>query len=192
MKLILASSSPRRVYLLKQICFVPDVIHPAEINEDPLKKEDPFQYAKRLAREKAEVVSSLYPNDIVIAADTVVTISSKILGKPSDATEAREFIEKLSGRRHRVYTALCIIKGDIKSLKVCTTRIKFKRISKDELDLFINSNEWEGKAGGYMIQGIASAFVENINGSVTNVIGLPLLETNNILRSLGFAPNLYN
>lgn len=190
MKLILASASPRRVDLLRQIGFVPDIIIAADIDESFIKGETISGHAKRLAHEKALKVSKEYPNDAVIAADTIVTISRKVLGKPKDEKEAREYLSKLSGRRHRVHTGICVIWPNGKALKVDTTIVKFKRISKDELDLLIQSREWEGKSGAYMIQGIASAFVEQLRGSVSTVIGLPLYHANNMLRSAGIKPKV--
>lgn len=190
MKLILASASPRRVDLLKQIGFVPDVIAAADIDESYLKGETIPGHAKRLAHEKSLKVSKEYPNDVVIAADTIVTISRKVLGKPKDEKEAREFLSKLSGRRHKVHTGICVISPLGKSLKIDTTTVKFKRVSKEELDLLIQSKEWEGKSGAYMIQGIASAFVEHLSGSVSTVVGLPLYHANNMLRSAGIKPKV--
>ncbi len=187
-KLILASASPRRVALLKQIGYVPDIICPADIDETPLKKENPVAHVKRLAFEKAKVVHNKYPEDVVLAGDTIVLVGRQILGKPVDAVEAERFLKKLSGRRHRVISGICILHKDKKVLKVVTTILKFKRLTQAEVDFLIESKEWEDKSGAYMIQGIAGGFVEWINGSVTNVIGLSLYETSNLLRSFGFLP----
>jgi len=192
MALVLASASPRRVDLLKQIGFKPDIIHPADIDETPLKGELPITLVKRLAEEKAKVVVQQFPNDIIIAGDTIVVASGKILGKPADAIEARKFIDLLSGRRHQVISGLCVTSASKHSVRVVKTIIKFKRITEEEKDLLIESNEWQGKSGGYMIQGIASAFAQLINGSVTNVIGLPLFEANNLLRAQGLRPSIIN
>jgi len=192
MALVLASASPRRVDLLKQIGFKPDIIHPADIDETPLKGELPITLVKRLAEEKAKVVVQQFPNDIIIAGDTIVVASRKILGKPADAIEARKFIDLLSGRRHQVISGLCVTSASKHSVRVVKTIIKFKRITEEEKDLLIESNEWQGKSGGYMIQGIASAFAQLINGSVTNVIGLPLFEANNLLRAQGLRPSIIN
>lgn len=187
-KLILASVSPRRVALLKQIGYVPDLIVPANIDEAPFPKELPIAHVKRLAFEKARVIHEKHKNDIVLAADTVVLVGRQILGKPVDAKEAEKFLQKLSGRRHRVISGICVLHKDKKILKVVTTIIKFKRLSQEEINYMIASKEWEDKSGGYMIQGIAGGFVEWINGSVTNVIGLSLYETGNMLRSFGVLP----
>jgi septum formation protein len=188
-KLILASSSPRRIELLNQIGYRPDLIQPADIDETPFLRENPLKHAARLAEEKAEKISGIFPHDIVLGADTIVVAGRTIIGKPSNSDEAKKFITKLSGRRHRVISGLCVIKEKQKIIKTVTTIVKFKRITKEEMDFLINSNEWEGKSGGYMIQGIAGAFVQWMSGSVSNVVGLPLFETNNVLRSLNFLPN---
>lgn len=189
MKLILASSSPRRVELLKQIHFTPDEIMPADIDESVLKDEKPIQYVKRVSAEKAQKIFEQFPEDVVIAADTTVYARAKYLGKPENEDEAREYLQMLSGRTHRVYSGISVFSQKSKSTKFCLTRVKFKRISKQEMNLIIDSGEWKGKSGAYMIQGIASCFVKNINGSVTNVVGLPLYEANNMLRAHGLKPN---
>lgn len=184
-KFILASGSPRRKELLTTIGFRPDVIVPPEIDETPHKKENPLAYTKRLALEKAEIVHKNYPNDVVLAADTTVTTRGRILGKPADEKEARKFLKMLSGRQHTVTTGVCVKYKDITILKAPQTKVKFKRLSEEEIDFMIASKEWVDKSGGYMIQGIAAAFATSINGSVSNVIGLPLHIANNALRSVG-------
>ncbi|MFI4983783.1 MAG: Maf family protein [Rickettsiales bacterium] len=187
-KLILASGSPRRKDLLTSIGFAPDAIIPPDIDETPKKGEKPLAYTKRLAKEKAEAIQKDHPNDVVIAADTTVITRGKILGKPEDAAEARKFLKMLSGRQHTVITGICVKYKDTLVLKTAQTKVKFSRISPEELDFMIASNEWVGKAGGYMIQGIVAAFVISINGSVSNVIGLPLHIANNALWSAGLRP----
>jgi septum formation protein len=187
-KLVLASASPRRVALLKQVGYVPDIVCPADIDETPLKNENPISHVKRLAFEKANVVNIKYPEDVILAGDTIVLVGRQILGKPVDAAEAEKFLKKLSGRRHRVISGICVLYKDKKVLKVVTTILKFKRLSQEEINYMIASKEWEDKSGGYMIQGIAGGFIEWINGSVTNVIGLSLYETGNALRSFGLLP----
>lgn len=187
-KLILASSSERRVTLLKQIRFHPDHIHPADIDETPLKKETPKDYVIRVAKTKGLAVAKLYKDDIVLAGDTSVILGGRIFGKPSNEKEARKFMQLLSGRRHKVLSSVVVIKNGILRQKVATTTIKLKNLTNEEIDLLIATKEWEGKAGGYMIQGFIGAFITQINGSVSNVIGLPLVETYNLLKSFGLKP----
>jgi len=178
--LILASASPRRLDLLKQSGIVPDEVIPAEIDETPHKNELPKAYVERMAREKYVVVAkNRHPSDTILAADTVVACGRRILGKPEDEAEARQFLELLSGRRHRVYTSVCV-NG---RLKTVMTVVRFKRLKSKEIDAYIASGEWRGKAGGYAIQGQAAAFIPAINGSYSNVVGLPLAETLGLLTS---------
>ncbi len=175
--LILASASPRRLELLKQVSITPDEVIPAEIDETPRKAEVPNDYVARMAREKFEAVKR--DNAVVLAADTVVACGRRILGKPENEAQAREFLQLLSGRRHRVYTAVCV-NGRVKTVM---TQVKFKRLTPADIDGYIASNEWQGKAGGYAIQGLGAAFVPWINGSYSNVVGLPLTETLALLAS---------
>ncbi len=184
-RLVLASASPRRRALLAQIGVVPDAVVPAEIDETPAKAELPRRYAQRLAREKAEAVAAREPG-LVLAADTVVAVGRRILGKPLDAAEAVRFLLLLSGRRHRVTTAVGLAGLGAVRVRTVETRVKLKRLSDTELSAYIRSGEWEGKAGGYAIQGIAAAFVPEIHGSYTNVVGLPLTETANLLLGAGY------
>ena len=189
MRLILASASPRRRDLLNQIGYVPDVVVPAEVDEDPLPRERPRDLAERLSRLKAGSIAEAYPDDVVLAADTVVALGHRCLGKPADATEARTFLTKLSGRRHRVYGGVCIITPDGRVLsKVVMTQVRFKRLSERDIMDYLADGEWKGKAGGYAIQGRAAAFIPWINGSYTNVVGLPLMETASLLQSAGISP----
>lgn len=183
MKLTLASGSPRRRELLAQIGVVPDAIIPADIDETPQRGELPRPYAARLSVEKAQAVQA---DGLVLAADTVVAVGRRILGKPDNATEAVQFLHLLSGRRHRVITgvALCL-NGKVWQRQVETT-VKFKRLSDTEISAYLRSGEWRGKAGGYAIQGIGSAFIPVINGSYSNVVGLPLTETANMLVTAGY------
>lgn len=188
MRLVLASASPRRVDLLKQIGVTPDVIEPAHIDETPLKNELPRQLAKRLAEEKATAIAPAHLGSYILAADTVVAIGRRNLGKPENETEARRFLEMLSGRRHHVYGGLCIIDPEGRPhVKTIDTAVKFKCLSAQDIDSYITSQEWEGKAGAYAIQGFAGAFVEKIIGSYSNVVGLSLLETRNLLKGLGYS-----
>ena len=187
MTLILASASPRRVSLLEQIGIKPDHVQPAHIDEAPLKDELPRHLAARLATGKASAIAHQNKGVFVLGADTVVGLGRRNLGKPTDAIEAREFLKMLSGRRHHVYGGICVISPDGKShTRLIDTAVKFKRLSDEEISHYIASNEWNGKAGGYAIQGHGGAFVEKIIGSYTNVVGLSLCETNNLLRGLGY------
>lgn len=185
LRLILGSGSPRRRELLAQIGVVPDEIRAADIDETPLKAELPRPYAGRLALEKAQAISA-GPDDLVLAADTVVAVGRRILGKPVDAAEAARFLTLLSGRRHRVITGIALKRGDQIWSRQVETAVKFKRLSDVEIARYLRSNEWQGKAGGYAIQGIAAAFIPWINGSYTNVVGLPLTETANMLGGAGY------
>lgn len=185
MRLILGSASPRRRDLLAQIGVVPDDIRPADIDETPIKGERPLPYAQRLAREKAAAITAR-EDELILSADTVVACGLRILGKPADAGQAVEYLNLLAGRRHRVITAVALRKGDQVWERAVTTAVKLKRLSDKELSDYIRSNEWQGKAGGYAIQGIAGAFVPWISGSYSNVVGLPLTETANLLVGAGY------
>jgi nucleoside triphosphate pyrophosphatase len=186
-RLVLASASPRRRELLAQIGVVPDEVRPSHIDETPQNGELPRTYAGRLAREKAEALD-VGAGDIVLAADTVVAVGRRILEKPVDAGQAAEFLLLLSGRRHRVMTGVAVRNGDDIHHRVVDTVVKFKRLSDAELSAYLRSGEWEGKAGGYAIQGIAQAFIPEIIGSYSNVVGLPLCETANLLSAAGIVP----
>jgi len=187
---VLASASPRRRDLLAQIGVVPDAIRAAEIDETPLAGELPRAYALRLAEQKAAAVAALEPAALVLAADTVVAAGRRILGKPADAAEAERFLRLLSGRRHRVTTALCLQGPDRIARRAVETRVRIKRLCETELAAYLASGEWRGKAGGYAIQGIAGVFVPAIIGSYTNVVGLPLTETAALLAGMGRPPDL--
>ncbi len=184
-RLILGSGSPRRRELLAQLGVVADDIRPPDINEDPHKDEAPRPYCVRLAREKAQAIPS-DPSEIVLSADTTVALGRRILGKPRDTGEAAEFLTKLSGRRHRVITAVAVRKGDQMWERDVVTQVKMKNLSNEELNAYLATNDWQGKAGGYAIQGPAGAFIPWINGSFTAVVGLPLAETANLLLSAGY------
>lgn len=189
LSLVLASASPRRVALLDQIGIKPDLIAPAHIDETPLKGELPRQLALRLAISKASCVAPDHAGSLIIGADTVVGLGRRILPKPESADQARTFLTKLSGRRHHVYGGICVIDqdGQVHS-RLVDTAVKFKRLSEPEINQYIASHEWDGKAGGYAIQGHAGVFVEKIIGSYTNVVGLSLFETNALLSGLGYRP----
>lgn len=187
-KLILASSSPRRIELLAQIGVVPDQVDPADIDETPLKGETPPRLAERLARSKAEVVAARHPDSIVLAADTVVAVGRRLLEKPADEAEATRFLELLSGRNHRVFTGVAVVAGGRTIRRVVDTRVAFKVLSPGEIAAYVASGEWRGKAGGYGIQGRAAAFVHRIVGSHPAVMGLPLHEASNLLHGAGWRP----
>lgn len=185
MKLILGSGSPRRRELLAQLGIVPDAILPPDIDEDPVKGELPRPYAARLAREKAQAVAA-GDDDIVICADTTVALGRRILGKPADAGEAAAFLLALGGRRHQVITAVAVRRGDRVWTRESVSAVKMKRLSDAELNAYLAGGEWEGKAGGYAIQGAAGAFIPWISGSFTGIVGLPLAETAALLTAAGY------
>ena len=186
-KFILGSSSPRRLELLKQINFYPNVIFKPEINEDPQKKELPILYVKRMAKEKMKVVQEKFPNDLILTADTIVYVGRRIIDKTNEKSQAIKFLELLSGRRHRVSTAFNLYcKDKIDSLRVVTSVVKMKRLTEYEINSYIETNEWKGKAGAYGIQGSAEKFIQFISGSYTNVVGLPLNQVYGSLNSIGY------
>ncbi|MHA1598912.1 MAG: Maf family protein [Alphaproteobacteria bacterium] len=186
-RLVLASASPRRVDLLAQIGVEPSDIFPTNIDETPLKSELPGVHAKRLAVAKARAGASEFPGAAIIGADTVVAVGRRILPKAETEAEARQCLKLLSGRRHKVLGGVCLIGADgVEHLRLVTTSVVFKRLSGPESDAYMASGEWQGKAGGYAIQGRAAAFVKQIIGSYSNVVGLPLFETASLLKGLGF------
>ena len=192
-KLVLASASPRRLSLLAQVGVVPDGLRPASIDENPRRAEMPRALVSRLARAKAEAARDQLANDTsladayVLAADTVVTVGRRILMKPKFVEEAVEALQLLSGRAHRVLTAICLITPDDRQrVKIVDTRVRFKRLSRNEIEAYIASREWRDKAGGYAIQGLAGCFVQKVVGSYTNVVGLPLTEVTGLLAGEGF------
>lgn len=186
-KLILASASPRRLALLAQIGVEPDAICPADIDETPLKAELPRLHAVRLAAEKAKTVALKQSRAFILAADTVVACGRRILPKATTEAEARACLALLSGRAHRVYTAIALIdpQGCLRE-RLSETRVQFKRLSDAELEAYVASGQWQGKAGGYGIQGYASAFVRSLNGSYSGVVGLPLFELKALLEGANF------
>ena len=185
--LILASASPRRLQLLQQIGIIPCEILPANTEETPLKDELPAKYATRIASDKARVVAGQRPDAIVLAADTVVACGRRIVHKAEDEATARACLKLLSGRRHRVYTAVCIAKENAQKSVLVMTHVQFRRLLDSDIDHYIASNEWQGKAGGYAIQGLAQSFIPRINGSYSNVVGLPLAETAQLLKQAGLS-----
>ncbi|MDF2233138.1 Maf family protein [Albimonas sp. CAU 1670] len=187
-RLVLGSASPRRLALLASIGVVPDAVLPADIDETPARDEEPRRYALRLARQKAAAVTEALPlgdDAAVLAADTVVAAGRRILGKPADEAEAYRFLALLSGRRHRVITGVALRRGAREWTRRVETQVRFKRLSQDEISAYLRSGEWRGKAGGYAIQGIGAGFIPAINGSYTNVVGLPLTEVANLLQGAG-------
>lgn len=185
MKLILGSGSPRRLELLAQIGLTPDEIRAPDIDETPHKAEQPRPYCARMAREKVAAVSA-NADEIVLCADTTVALGRRILGKPTDAGEAAEFLLALAGRRHRVITAVAVKCGDKIWERDVVTNVKMKRLSDIELNAYLATNDWQGKAGGYAIQGPASAFIPWISGSFSAVVGLPLAESAALLAAAGY------
>ncbi len=185
MRLILGSSSPRRLELLAQIGIVPDAVLPPHIDEDPGPGELPLAYCRRIAREKAEAVTA-EPGDVVLCADTTVALGRRILGKPADAGEAAAFLYQLSGRRHRVITAIAVRHGDRIWHREVTSAVKLKRLSDAEVNAYLATGDWQGKAGGYAIQGPAGALIPWIQGSYTGIVGLPVHETAQLLQAAGY------
>ena len=184
--LILASASPRRRELIARLGLTPDAIAPADIDETPAKGELPRDYAKRMAREKAEAAAS--DEGFVLAGDTVVAAGRRILPKAEDEATARECLALLSGRRHRVLSAIALRAPDgALRERLSETIVMFKRLSAEEIDAYIASGEWDGKAGGYAIQGLAEGLISRIQGSHSAVVGLPLYETRALLKAAGFA-----
>ena len=185
-RLILASASQRRKSLLGQIGFTPDEVVPADTSETQSPGELPRQLASRLAYAKSYAVSGFYPDDFVLAADTVVACGRRILDKAKTASEAENHLSLLSGRRHRVYTGVAVVPPrGLASVRLVMTQVIFKRLHKSEIDTYLQSGEWQDKAGAYAIQGLAGAFVKRINGSYSNIVGLPLCETLDLLKGVG-------
>lgn len=185
--MILASASPRRLELLRQIAVVPDEVVPAEIDERPLRRELPRDLAARLAAAKAGAVAERFPDALVLGADTVVARGRRILPKAADEAEARTCLGLLSGARHRVYGGVAVIApGARRAARLVVTAVVFKRLSGEEIDRYVAAGEWRDKAGAYAIQGLAAAFVRAINGSYSNIVGLPLFETAAMLQGLGY------
>lgn len=192
-RLILASASPRRLGLLQQVGVEPDLLRPSEIDETPQKAELPRALATRLAQEKAERAlerakrAEEAEDAYVLAADTVVAVGRRILPKPEMTDEASQCLRLLSGRSHRVFTSVCLITPAGKQrARLVESRVRFKRLSRQETETYIATDEWRGKAGGYAIQGLAGAFVVKLMGSYTNIVGMPLHETMTLLEGEGY------
>jgi len=192
-KLVLASASPRRLQLLERAGLTPDLLNPADVDETPRKRETPRALSIRLAREKAEraldmpIVKALGDNAFVLAADTVVGLGRRILPKAETPAEARDCLSLLSGRSHWVYSSVCLAAPGRKFSSRCVdTKVRLKRLSREDVDSYIASDEWRGKAGGYAIQGRAEVFVRMLAGSYSAVVGLPLYETVHLLQGAGY------
>ena len=192
-KFVLASGSPRRLTLINQMGIEPDELRPADIDEIPLRGELPRACANRLARVKAETAFAAVQIDedlagaYILAADTVVAVGRRILPKANLVDEASQCLRLLSGRNHRVYTAICLVTPkETFRQRLIESRVRFKRLSEDDIQAYIGSGEWRGKAGGYAVQGIAGSFVVKMVGSYTNIVGLPLYETISLLGGEGF------
>ena len=182
--LVLASASPRRLDLLRQIGLEPDAIDPADTDETPRPRETPRAYALRMAEAKLAAVMQRHPQAIVLAADSVVAVGRRILPKAETETQARDCLALLSGRRHKVLGGLAIGRAGKMRSRLVETAVRFKRLEKSEIEAYVQSGEWQGKAGGYAIQGRAASFVAFLSGSYSNVVGLPLFETAALLKAL--------
>ncbi|TDT77068.1 septum formation protein [Litoreibacter halocynthiae] len=185
LRLVLGSGSPRRLEFLATLGITPDDIRPPDIDEDPLPAEKPRDYCRRIARSKAEALV-LADDEVALCADTTVALGRRILGKPADAGEAAQFLLSLSGRRHRVITAMAVKRGDRIWTADVVTAVKMKNLSDEELNAYLATDDWQGKAGGYAIQGPAGAFIPWIQGSYTGVMGLPVAEAAQLLKTAGY------
>tara|TARA_R110002020_G_scaffold169227_13_gene358353 strand:+ start:2094 stop:2666 length:573 start_codon:yes stop_codon:yes gene_type:complete len=181
---ILGSGSPRRLDLLAQIGVVPDAVRPPEIDETPARDELPRPYCQRMAREKVAAVDAA-PDDVVLCADTTVALGRRILGKPVDRAEAAAFLKAMSGRRHRVITAVAVRRGEKLWERDVVSTVRMKALSDADVTGYLDTGDWQGKAGGYGIQGPAGALIPWISGSFTGIVGLPLAETAGILQAAG-------
>ena len=187
---ILASGSKRRLDLLNQISIKPDLILTPDINEVSKSKELPLDYVRRMSVEKNKVFQCKYSESIILTADTVVSLGRKILPKTLDIKMAKDCLKLISGRRHKVLTSFALYSPDFPiKVKTIQSIVKFKRLHKDELDYYLKSEEWKGKAGGYAIQGIAASYIDFLSGSYSNVVGLPLAELYRALLSIGYKFN---
>ncbi|WP_319546402.1 Maf family protein [Ruegeria conchae] len=185
MAFILGSGSSRRLDLLAQLGVQPDAIRAPDIDETPLKGELPAPYCSRITRQKVQSVQA-DSDDITLCADTTVALGRRILGKPEDAGQAAEFLHALSGRRHRVITSVAVRRGDKILQRDVVSQVRVKRLSDTEINAYLATEDWEGKAGAYAIQGPAGAFIPWISGSFTGIVGLPLSETAALLQGIGY------
>ena len=189
-RLVLASASPRRLALLARIGVTPDLVDPADLDETPARAELPAVYARRMAADKAALVAARHPRAVVLAADTVVAAGRRILPKTDDEDAARRCLELLSGRRHRVVSAVTLVDAEgIARHRLATSIVAFKRFAPAEIGAYLAGGEWAGKAGGYAIQGSAEGFVRFLSGSHSGVVGLPLFETRALLAAAGILPS---
>lgn len=186
-ELVLASASPRRLSLLQQIAVSPDLVVPADVDESPGRGEKPRELAGRLAEQKCAAVATSRPRSFILAADTVVACGRRILPKAESLDQAADCLRRLSGRTHSVLTGIAVVAPTGRQARrIVETRVTFKRLSLDEMERYLASLEWRGKAGGYAIQGLAGAFVSELSGSYSAVVGLPLYETAALLEGLGY------
>ena len=188
MKFILGSSSPRRLDILKQLNLKPDAIIAPDIDETPLKGELPRHYCTRITQKKCEAIAvreAITSGDIILVADTTVALGRRILGKPRHEDDARQFLTLLSGRRHKVYSAVAVQRYEQSSVALVVTSVKMKRLSELELNGYLATQDWKDKAGGYSIQGASAAFIPWISGSYSAVMGLPIVETAHLLQRAG-------
>lgn len=181
---ILASASPRRAELLKQIGITPQAITPANIDESPKPNESPRIYVQRMATSKAEAVAKQHPKTAILAADTIVAVGRRILGKPTTRNDAEKMLKLIMGRRHQVLTAITLKTPDGKTRnRIVTSKLRLKRLDEATIKYYLNTNEWKDKAGAYAIQGIAALWIDWMSGSYSNIVGLPLAETGQLLKS---------
>ena len=185
MRLILGSGSPRRLEVLAQLGITPDAVVAADIDETPMQAELPRRYCERVTRAKLDTIQT-DPDDLLLCADTTVALGRRILGKPADPGEAAAFLHKLSGRRHDVITSIALRRGSRVWTRTQVSAVKMKRLSDDEVNFYLSSDEWRGKAGGYAIQGLGAAFIPWMQGSYTGIMGLPAMETAMLLRAAGY------
>lgn len=188
-RLILGSASPRRLELLAQIGIVPNALRPADIDETPRKAEPPRDYVRRMAAEKAAALD-LADDEALLTADTTVSVGRRILGKPADRDEAAAFMRLMSGRRHVVLTAIALRHGSRTALRLVETKVRMRSIDPAALERYLDAGDWQGKAGGYAIQGAAAAFIPWLEGSFSAVVGLPLSETAAMLAAIGIHPKI--
>lgn len=188
-RLILGSASPRRLELLAQIGITPDALRPADIDETPRKAEPPRDYVRRMAAEKAAALD-LADDEALLTADTTVAVGRRILGKPADRDEAASFMRLMSGRRHVVLTAIALRHGPRTALRLVETKVRMRSIDQAALERYLDAGDWQGKAGGYAIQGAAAAFIPWLEGSFSAVVGLPLSETAAMLAAIGIHPKI--
>jgi septum formation protein len=184
MRLILASASPRRMDLLREAGYLFDV-EPAHVDESELPSERPREYVLRVAAMKARAIAARHPGDLVLAADTTVVVDGEMLAKPADDADARRMLGLLSGRTHDVLTGVVLVRAGLESSAVVDTRVRFRPLTAADIDWYVASGEPRDKAGAYAVQGLASRFVEEIQGSYTNVVGLPVAAVYRLLKNLG-------